>query len=159
MDIKPDFKCKDFGPQRTDSFLQYSTNVCQTKQSLSQWNEKLVHVQSLSHDAKKEAEITRLQKASCDRLDITLDAVNQEIAKLAFVDAGQFLTIDSEGKARLDLMKISNDPDPGTGERHVRRCLQARQRHALELATIKSARYDLDRALQDGGITQTGCHG
>jgi hypothetical protein len=32
-------------------------------------------------------------KASCDRLDITLDAVNQELARLAFVDAGQFMTI------------------------------------------------------------------
>src|ERR1041385_1056321 len=43
--------------------------------------------------------------------------VNQELAKLAFVDAGQFMTIDPNGNARLDLKKISDDPDPETGER------------------------------------------
>jgi hypothetical protein len=51
-------------------------------------------------------------KASCDRLDITLDAVNQELARLAFVDAGQFMTIDSNGNACVDLKKITDDPDP-----------------------------------------------
>jgi len=50
-------------------------------------------------------------KASCDRLDITLDAVNQELARLAFVDAGQFMTIDSNGNACVELKKITDDPD------------------------------------------------
>jgi phage terminase small subunit len=76
-----------------------------------------VTASKLLKNPKVQAELTRLQKASCNRLDITLDAVNQELAKLAFVDAGQFLTIDSEGKARLDLKKISDNPDPETGER------------------------------------------
>jgi hypothetical protein len=76
-----------------------------------------VTASKLLRNPKVQAELTKLQKASCDRLDITLDAVNQELAKLAFVDAGQFMTIDAEGKARLDLAKISDDPDPKTGER------------------------------------------
>jgi hypothetical protein len=53
-------------------------------------------------------------------LDITLDAVNQELAKLAFVDAGQFMTIDVDGNAQLDLKRISGDPDPETGQRRPR---------------------------------------
>jgi phage terminase small subunit len=76
-----------------------------------------VTASKLLKNPKVQAELARLQKTSCDRLDITLDAVNQELAKLAFVDAGQFLTIDSNGNARLDLKKISDDPDPETGER------------------------------------------
>jgi phage terminase small subunit len=76
-----------------------------------------VTASKLLKNPKVQAELARLHKASCDRLDITLDAVNQELAKLAFVDAGQFLTIDSNGVARLDLKKISDDPDPETGER------------------------------------------
>jgi hypothetical protein len=48
----------------------------------------------------------------CDRLDITLDAVNQELARLAFVDAGQFMTINSNGNACVDLKKTPTDPDP-----------------------------------------------
>ena len=43
--------------------------------------------------------------------------VNQELAKLGFVDAGQVMTVDPNGNARLDLKKISDDPDPETGER------------------------------------------
>jgi phage terminase small subunit len=76
-----------------------------------------VTASKMLRNPKVQSELARLQKASCDRLDITLDAVNQELAKLAFVDAGEFMTIDSNGSARLDLKKISGDPDPKTGER------------------------------------------
>ena len=73
----------------------------------------------LLRNPKVQAEIARLQKASCDRLEITLDAVNQELAKLAYVDAGQFMTIDADGKARVDLKKIGGAPDSETGERRL----------------------------------------
>ena len=76
-----------------------------------------VTASKLLRNPKIQEELKKLQKASCDRLDITLDAVNQELAKLAFVDAGQFMTIDADGNARVDLKKISDDPDPETGER------------------------------------------
>lgn len=70
-------------------------------------------------NAKVQDELRKLHKASCDRLDITLDAVNQELAKLAFIDAGQFLTIDAAGNARLDLKKISepSEADDDTSAR------------------------------------------
>jgi hypothetical protein len=71
-------------------------------------------------------------KASCDRLDITLDAVNQELARLAFVDAGQFMTIDSNGNVALTSRKHRR-PRPGNGLLIVSRVASP---HEYKLATI-----------------------
>jgi phage terminase small subunit len=60
----------------------------------------------LLRNAHVQEELAKLARAACDRLEVTLDRVLQETAKLAYADMGDYIAVDERGNARLDLAKM-----------------------------------------------------
>ncbi len=62
------------------------------------------------------AEIAAQQEQRFERLGITADAVLQELAKIAFSNMLDYITVTPTGAARVDLSKLTRDQAAAVGE-------------------------------------------
>ncbi len=61
----------------------------------------------LLRNAKVQAEVTELSEDRLERLEITADTVLQELAKIAFANMKDFLTVRTDGSIAVDISQIS----------------------------------------------------
>lgn len=83
------------------------------------------------------AEIEQLTKARLEVLEISLDKVLQETAKLAYADMGHYITIDEGGNARLDLSKTKPHQTAAIQEITERTWTEGKGENATPVREIK----------------------
>jgi len=65
--------------------------------------------QRLLKNVEVKARIAELQKKQTDKLDITASRVLGELAKLAYANMLDFITVDKRGEARINLSDLTRD--------------------------------------------------
>ena|ERR1051326_3150164 len=61
----------------------------------------------LLRNAKVQAEVSEFTEQRLERLEVTADAVIQELAKVAFANIGDYLTVGTDGNISVDISRIT----------------------------------------------------
>src|SRR5215470_17952970 len=61
----------------------------------------------LLRNAKVQAEVSELTEERLERLEVTADTVLQELAKIAFANMGDFLSVGVDGSITVDVSRIT----------------------------------------------------
>lgn len=100
-------------PKQTLFVAEYLANGMNAKQAAiaSGYSEKSAEVEGsrLLRNAKVAAELKRKQKPRLDRLEITAERVLRELALLGFSNMMDYMRINAEGFADIDLSTLTRD--------------------------------------------------
>lgn len=94
-----------------------------------------------------QARIAEMKEALAVRTTITQQRVLEELAKIGFVNAGDFVTLDEDGKTTVDLSKLTPDQKAAIAELQIDTAPDGRQRVKVKLHDKRAALMDIGKHL------------
>lgn len=94
-----------------------------------------------------QARIVEMKEALSVRTSITQQRVLEELAKIGFVNAGDFVTVDSDGQTTVDISKLTPDQKAAIAELQIDTAPDGRQRVKVKLHDKRAALMDIGKHL------------